>query len=331
MSPATNAAIEEAVTEVALSFSEDAAGDTFDDTVENNTVENTTIDGKKSTEKRCVFPKLNFAKTVKGVKVITHPFLEKQLEAELVFCRLLASEKPFIATHGFVETAWAEFTCLFNKQVDDNNCPIYGPAPMTERYAKDRFKDYVTFVKKSIETTPFRSGCDDEEEPNELQQIIEDLYEQKTSFQSETSKKRNEKAKGKTDCDALRSALLKNYVPKPPPGVDDATFILNIESNVETPSSTSAGSRAPSTHSGASLLEDQYKRRLDVQMIKLENKKVKLDLAMQKAEEKKKEREDRRKQKEFEREEKKKDKEAERAKNQLFMETLVALAKPKEN
>ena len=75
------------------------------------------------------------------------------------------------------------------------------------------------------------------------------------------------------------------------------------------------------------VLEGQYKLRLDTQLQKEQNKKVNLEMALKRDEEKKKEREERRKQKEFDREEQRKDKELEREKNKLFLEALLALTK----
>jgi hypothetical protein len=344
MSDTIDAVIEEVLDEIVATESTDMA-DTTDSTIDSS---------NKRSGNRNVFPKITKESMVKGERIKTHPFLERLCESELAFCKMLAVEKPFLAPHGSVKTAWSDFVSMLNKSVDDNNQQLFSQAPMTERYARERLSEYFAFVKNKISTTPFRSGEDDEEPPNELLQIIEDLYEQKTSFEAETNEKKNAVVKNKNDSDALRAAALTGYVPKPPPGEDDATFILNLESNVDTlklpvvsvdrvdksmSSKRVGGMRADRPMLDSVIaLDDQYKRRLDMQIQKEQNKKMKLELALKREEEKQKDREERRKKKEFDREEERKDKELERKdkalereKNKMFLEALVALSKQKES
>lgn len=331
--PIVEAAIIEATEEIVAAISEDAME-----------ISECTAGNSKKGENRNVFPKISKDVIVKGVVVKTHPFLEGKCESELIFVKLLAVEKPFLAPHGSGKKTWADFIALVNQQVDENNAPVFAQAPMTERFAKERIKDYFSFVKSRIASTPFRSGTDDEEPPCELLQIVEDLYEQKTSFENDANDKKNMAVKNKKDSDALRAVSLSGKVPRPPPGDDDATFILNLQSNVETPNVTSAVMVDPNTSKRGSsmrpqgpsmdslfVLEGQYKLRLDTQLQKEQNKKVKLEMALKRDEEKKKEREERRKQKEFDREEQRKDKELEREKNKLFLEALLALTKQKDH
>jgi hypothetical protein len=330
-------ALEEAIDEVVVSISED--------TVDNEVTAADDKKGGNGTALRNVFPKINKITMVKGKRVKTHPFLEGNSESELVFLRLLNAEKPFLAPHGMGTTVWSDFIDLVNRAVDSNNQPLFGEAPLTTRYAKDRLTDYFNFVKNNISTTPFRSGTDDEEPPNEVTQLIEDLYEQKTSFQVVTNEKkaaeRNAIEKNKNDSDALWAASLKGYVPRPPPGQDDATFILNLESNVDTPlvavpavsadrdeTTTTVKKSGDMRVDGPSMdsfvsLDEQYRRRLDLQAQKQRNRKAKLDLMLKREEEKQKEREERRKQREYERDQDRMDSE----RTELLMQTLLELSK----
>ena len=177
--PIVEAAIIEATEEIVAAISEDAME-----------ISECTAGNSKKGENRNVFPKISKDVIVKGVVVKTHPFLEGKCESELIFVKLLAVEKPFLAPHGSGKKTWADFIALVNQQVDENNAPVFAQAPMTERFAKERIKDYFSFVKSRIASTPFRSGTDDEEPPCELLQIVEDLYEQKTSFENDANDKK---------------------------------------------------------------------------------------------------------------------------------------------
>jgi hypothetical protein len=170
-----------------------------------------------------------------GEHFTTHSFLEQLLEAELVFCCSLAVDKPFIATFGSVSSTWKEFIPHLNEHRDKDNNLVFNPLVM-ERYAQEQVQEYFTFVKKKIDATPFKSGCDDEEAPCELLQFIEDLYEQKKSFELEATKKKNISVLHKQEADMLRSAALGNYTPKDQMGNTDVDFILNIDMDQATPS-----------------------------------------------------------------------------------------------
>jgi hypothetical protein len=52
---------------------------------------------------------------------------------------------------------------------------------------RDRFDNAMKLVKEIDQDTPFCSGCDNEELPNMMRQLLEDLYELKTSFDDDQS------------------------------------------------------------------------------------------------------------------------------------------------
>jgi hypothetical protein len=297
--------------------------------------------GNSKKNNRHAFPKINKTALNQGEHFTTHPFLEQSLEAELVFCRTLAVDKPFIAPFGSVSSAWKEFITRLNEHRDKDNNLVFDP-PVTERYARERVNEYFTFVKKKIDATPFKSGCDDEEAPCELLQIIEDLYEQKKSYESEATKKKNNAVVHKQEADTLRSAALGNYTPKDQIGNTDVDFILNIDMDQATPapyvkkkgniSSNSSNSidfksvRSNMDDSGASL-QVIAKRRMDIKAEKEQNKKLKLEVQLKTLEDKATKRAEKAKQKEFDREQERKSKELEREQSRLMMQTLLSLKK----
>ena len=128
---------------------------------------------KQKNANRHTFPKIDKTILVKGEYVTTHPLLELCL----------------IAPFGMVAYSWKTFVSTLNEQKDSDDNLIFLP-PVTERYARERLNNYFNFVKKNQNNAPMRSGCDDEEETNELMQIIEDLYEEKNSFEPEGQKKK---------------------------------------------------------------------------------------------------------------------------------------------
>ena len=128
------------------------ANNNNDDTLEGNTINcNDSNDGDSGNQKRKgrhTFPKITKVKVVDGKTITTYPFLEQSMESELVFCRNLASEKPFIAPYGTVSEAWQSFIAGLNLQTDNDNNPLFSP-PITERYAKERVNEYFSFAKKN--------------------------------------------------------------------------------------------------------------------------------------------------------------------------------------
>ena len=58
--------------------------------------------------------------------------------------------------------------------------------------ACERFDAYMKFVAYKKTSVPFHSGCDDEEEPCDIQFAIEEMYEKYTSFlETKDSNKQN--------------------------------------------------------------------------------------------------------------------------------------------
>ena len=289
-----------------------------------------------------------------GNIVVTYPFLEKSTEAELAFCRLLAVEKPFIAPHGSKTAAWKVFITQLNEQRADDNKLLYDP-PMTERYARDRVTEYFSFVKKKIAATPFNSGCDDEDEPCELLQMVEDLYEQNESFESEAKKKKNLVERNKLESEALRTGSLAHFTSKTAPNneVADEDFIVEATpkptkqkkygnatgssdssySGTDTAvgkhqsSIASKSSRGSTMEGSVNSFGAMSKRHLEIAAEKEMNKKLKYEVKLKLIEEKKSKREEKAKAKAIQQEEERKNKEYERERNDKMLAALLSLHK----
>jgi hypothetical protein len=311
------------------------------DVIENQgDVELTNISNGNDKINRHVFPKITKMVLDKGEHIKTYPFLERSCESELIFCRLLAIEKPFVAPHGGVGTAWKDFLSNVNGQRDENNKLVFNP-PMTERYAKTRVNDYFSFVKEKDSQTPFNSGCDDEEAPCELLTLIEDLYEQKKSFESIATQKKNITVLHKHESESIRLGALGDYA-RSKKKQDDANYILNIDMGQDTPvpfakrkESSSNSSGTKSINSARSNLDDSAKslqelanKRHDIKAEKEKNKKLKYEVQLKLLDEKRAKREERSKRKAEERAEDKKEKEKDREQNKSVLDAvLLALHK----
>ena len=96
--------------------------------------------------------------------------------------RHLIIDEPFCSPHGAVQQAWAETAANLNKEVDQAlGVAIFFP-PVTSTMLKSRFNSYMKFAKENKAESPFNSGCNEEEEPGEVQQSIEEIHEQYMSF-----------------------------------------------------------------------------------------------------------------------------------------------------
>jgi hypothetical protein len=56
--------------------------------------------------------------------------------------------------------------------------------PISVKTMRKWFEGAMKIVKELNANIPFRSGHDDEEEPSQMLIVLEDLYKQKTSFDS---------------------------------------------------------------------------------------------------------------------------------------------------
>jgi hypothetical protein len=155
-------------------------------------------------KKRHSSPRL--ALTNKQTRKTIHPFIIKPDESELVMYRCLAVSKPFTTAKGKgVTDAWTDAVKEINKQKNfETGKAVFDP-PIPAKTVRERFESAMKIVKELHAEVAFRSGEDDEAEPNEMLMILEDLYEQKTSFETgQSERKGNAADKKKKDREAAK-------------------------------------------------------------------------------------------------------------------------------
>jgi hypothetical protein len=133
---------------------------------------------------------------------------------DLMLLRYLAGTTPYKAGYGKTADAW-ESVCndLKTRCFDEKGNQVFSSS-LTVRLIKDRFKEYIGFIKRYNSQVPFRSGNDDEE-TYEILQLAEQIFEDYTSYELEKdNKKAAENSKVQADLAAaaeLRSASLGKY------------------------------------------------------------------------------------------------------------------------
>jgi hypothetical protein len=173
-------------------------------------------DLKKKKKARAVmkWPRTTHIKVMPdGKKIITHPFLsnDNNLFDKLVITHLVVDE-PFLAVYGAMAQAW--MTCVANMKKDleldsstKNSTALSFPT-INSKMIKTHFDAYMKFAAYKKTSVPFHSGCDDEEEPCDLQMAIEEMHEKYTSFletkdrdkQNAASNKKKEMAAAEIIC-----------------------------------------------------------------------------------------------------------------------------------
>ena len=135
------------------------------------------VGGPKTTTSRCRFPKLT-----KGDK---YPFLEQPCVRDLTIFKCLLSSQPFAVGKGTgLTAAWSSAVEEINKQVDPLTGENIFDPPIAMKTVRERFNQAMKVIAKIENGIPFRSGTDDEESPNELRVMLEDLYCQKKDYDS---------------------------------------------------------------------------------------------------------------------------------------------------
>lgn len=148
---------------------------------------------------RHVFPRLK--------KGDSYPFLEEVDVKDLTIFKCLLQSKPFAVGKGKgVKEAWASAVDEINSQLDIGSGRCVFDSPISVKTVRDRFDGAMKIIAKLDNNVPFRSGNDDEDSPNELRVILEDLSAMKTSFESAQSDvKDGTMAKKKKDRDAAKA------------------------------------------------------------------------------------------------------------------------------
>jgi hypothetical protein len=107
---------------------------------------------------------------------------------------------------GVVES-WQAAVDKMNGQISKlTGCKIFD-LPIAVRTFRWRFDNAMKLIKEIIcAAVPFCSGCNDEDSPNSLQLLLEDLYELKTLFEEGLQgQKVSALAPKKVDCQAVKA------------------------------------------------------------------------------------------------------------------------------
>ena len=109
---------------------------------------------------------------------VVHLFITKRENwMDIMLLRALVVKQPFDAPHGKQGAAWKACAFTLSAAQDPHGNLVYGPLGVGNKAIKKRFDEYIAYAKKAQGEVPFRSGCDDKDVPNEVQTLIEDLYE----------------------------------------------------------------------------------------------------------------------------------------------------------
>jgi hypothetical protein len=129
--------------------------------------------------------------------VIHHPFLVDPDEKEIVMYRCLLVHQPFATTKwkGVTE-AWLAAVETINQQRHGTTGRLFFDPPVPVKTVRERFEGAMKIVQEMVDANgplSFRHGekIDDDdndeeetEEPNQLLQILKEIYEQKKTFES---------------------------------------------------------------------------------------------------------------------------------------------------
>jgi hypothetical protein len=230
--------------------------------------------------KRNHFPKLELEIKTGGTTVLKYPFLEQNSRKDLVVLRHLAASAPYKAGYGKSQETWE--TVLNNIQQErDEEGDLVFPSGFKLRLLKERFKEYMSFIKRYNAKVPFRSGNDDEES-FELLQLCEEVFEDFTSYELEKENKKDDNnAKLKGDllaAENLRKASLGQMKYKE---VKEVKEVIEIDSSTE--SNTKYSSKYATMMTGYNALVQQSSIREERLKLREENRCKQLKLREEEA------------------------------------------------
>ena len=212
----------------------------------------------KPKTKRQSFPRLQ--------KGNGYPFLEECDVKDLTIFKGLAVSQPFAVGKGKgLTTAWANAVAEMNEQLNPVTGEHVFDPPIAVKTVRDRFEGAMKVIAKIDNSIPFRSGTDDEDSPNELRGLLEDLLSQKKDAESAAAEvKDGTMAKKKQDREAAKEIQLAAL------GIWSSAEVLSeSESADESPESGDTkkplGKRKSTsdTNNTASIKEMLEERRID--------------------------------------------------------------------
>ena len=140
-------------------------------------------------------------------------FLGSNNLKDLYLLRQLMTTPPWEAGFGNITGAWEEVAKALCKHKDSHGKPVYGET-IKDKHVKDRFKTLMDFCNHSISDNSFRSGCDDEEPPTEIQNLMEQVHEMHTSYlveeKASSERKKNQVKRNREQAKVIRDAAMGN-------------------------------------------------------------------------------------------------------------------------
>jgi hypothetical protein len=216
-----------------------------------------------------------------GKKIITHPFLsdDNNLFDNLVITHLVVNE-PFLAVYGAVAQAWTTCTANMKKDLEldsttKNSTALSFPTINTKTI-KTHFDAYMKFAASKKIIVPFNSGCDDEEEPCDLQMAIEEMHEKYMSFlETKDSDKQNAASNKKKEMAAAEIIHRASLGMKPSEEEVEECGYGNKKKKVRVSADGTGGTGGSGI---TSSLQESMDKHSDIMLQKIEIKKCKLEL-----------------------------------------------------
>jgi hypothetical protein len=219
-----------------------------------------------------------------GKKIITHPFLlDDNVFDKLVITHLVVDE-PFLAAYGAIAQAWATSAVNMKKDLEldgTNSTPLSFPA-INSKTIKTSFDAYMKFAADKKTCVPFNSGCDDEEEPCNIQVAINEMHKKYTSFlETKDSNKQNaasNKKKEMAAAEIIRCASLGMKLSEEE--VEECGY-GNKKKKARVSAEGTGGTGGTGGSGITSSLQESMNKRSDIMLQKIGIKKHKLELYQQ--------------------------------------------------
>ena len=215
-----------------------------------------------------------------GKKVVTHPFLSDDNVFDKLVLTHLVVDEPFLAGYGAVAQAWTSCAANMKKdlELDCSNTPLSFPA-INSKTIKTRFDAYMKFAADKKSSVPFNSGCDDEEEPCDIQFAIEEIHEKYTSFlETKDSDKQNAACIKKKEMAAAEIIRRASLGMKPSEEEVEECGFGNKKKKARVSADGSSGGNGGGSAGMTSSLQESMDKRSDIMLQRIEVKKRKLDL-----------------------------------------------------
>mgnify|MGYP003326665274 FL=1 len=104
-------------------------------------------------------------------------FLLNTNKKDLHLLRVLTLKLPWEASHGNKCKAWDTVADLCMEQKDEEGSMVFSSAVLSQKTVKERFKVLMKWVKDENSAAQYRSGTDDEKAPNEILDLLNNIFE----------------------------------------------------------------------------------------------------------------------------------------------------------